>query len=975
MRTYLFRLAFVFMLIFGVISVFSPLYAEKENNQENDRYLLVKGLYQDGVYQPALKELKAFLGDYPKSKHAPDVLYFIADIYLKQKEDSEALRYYKEIFIHYPDYPKRETILTQYFKKRYQSKDYRESLDSLEIIIKDYPQSGFVKKAYRYKREILLKLKEYQQLIQYYQNLLEETPKGMSKGEIYFNIGEAYIWSGDLEKAKENLSLIIQEHPQDPFSAKGMFALGQLHYRLNEYEKALDIFDEFIKKYPQGKDITEVKYYIIRCLYRLKKYEEGAKQAEKIKNSSKNNAKRLFLSARQEVLSGEYQKGIEIYENVIKKYPKDVLAKEAYLEKAAALGHLERYSKGIKILENFINRYHEDRMRAKAELMIGDFFYQKGSLDKSSEAYGALLNTPYYSEFSDRALLKIAEIQRESGDYQKALETYDRLEKQYPYSDTKERFYLGKGEISFALRDYSSALGFFNRIKKEIPNGEFIEQTLFKIGLCYFKQRDYERAVESFQYLLKTIPESRYKEEAQDRIGESHFLKRDYEPGIAKLKQFIEADSKSFRSQNLKFKIAWGYFKAAKKKEALDAFQEVIDLYPASEFAYQSRYWKGIIFFKEKKYQESNDELGMIVDHYLIKDSLNDILWRIGNNHLLLDEPEKAVGVFEKLQKRFPDERYYAIHERLMKAYLKMSKHKEYLESFSKSRTIFSLKNKFVKEAFRSGNDLLTSKNFLEARQVFKEIGKELFMKKEVVNKSLFMIGESYYAEGKNDKAMKYFTELLKKGTDDDTRSRVFFRTANILTRKGDTKKAVQDYEKGYFSAKKGKIKALLLYGAGDSYLKLNLSEKAMEAFERLLIDFPEEKSLIREKMNVGLFFQKNKKNELALKAFQQVMELSPERSVRAEAQFWIGETLELQGKDEEAVAEYLKVAYAYKDEGMWGVTAKFKAGELYEKLGSYDEAIALYQDIAKRLKGQKQGDIALQKTEELKRTIKRKKE
>jgi TolA-binding protein len=442
--------------------------------------------------------------------------------------------------------------------------------------------------------------------------------------------------------------------------------------------------------------------------------------------------------------------------------------------------------------------------------------------------------------------------------------------------------------------------------------------------------------------------------------------------GIKELQEFLDSVYDREYIQRVKFKIAWGYFMDLKYKKALQAFNDVIDLHPESELAYQSRYWRGIIFFKEKKYQNSNDELKMIVSHDSKKDFLNDILWRIGDNYLLSDEPEKAIEIFKKLQKRFPDERYYAIDERLMKAYIKVSNYKEYLDTFSRSREVFSLKNEFIKDAFRLGNELLNYGNFLEARKIFKETGTELFVKKEVVQKSLFMIGESYYAEGRIGEAMKYFKILLKRGVNHDTQSRVYFRMANIFASKGDMKEAVKAYERGFYSAENEKVKALLLYGVGEGYLKLNHLENALDAFERIIKDFPREKSLIKEKMNIGLVFQKNKKNDLAIEAFRQVAEQSQNPSLKAEAQFWIGETLELQGKDQEAIKEYLKAAYSYKHEGMWGVTARFKAGEIYEKLESYREAIVLYKDIAEKFKGKEQGAIASQKIEHIKKLIKR---
>jgi len=73
---------------------------------------------------------------------------------------------------------------------------------------------------------------------------------------------------------------------------------------------------------------------------------------------------------------------------------------------------------------------------------------------------------------------------------------------------------------------------------------------------------------------------------------------------------------------------------------------------------------------------------------------------------------------------------------------------------------------------------------------------------------------------------------------------------------------------------------------------------------------------------------------------------------------FQHGYTLEILGRKEDALASYLKVAYASSN-AQWALTARYRAAELLVDLGRREDAIALYRELATRTEGTVQGDYA----------------
>jgi tetratricopeptide (TPR) repeat protein len=69
----------------------------------------------------------------------------------------------------------------------------------------------------------------------------------------------------------------------------------------------------------------------------------------------------------------------------------------------------------------------------------------------------------------------------------------------------------------------------------------------------------------------------------------------------------------------------------------------------------------------------------------------------------------------------------------------------------------------------------------------------------------------------------------------------------------------------------------------------------------------------------------------------------------QARLRFQLAETLFVLGQYEDAVLEYLKVAYLNEDQFLFAVTARLRAADSYAHLGQRDRAISMYEDIIQR--------------------------
>jgi TolA-binding protein len=156
------------------------------------------------------------------------------------------------------------------------------------------------------------------------------------------------------------------------------------------------------------------------------------------------------------------------------------------------------------------------------------------------------------------------------------------------------------------------------------------------------------------------------------------------------------------------------------------------------------------------------------------------------------------------------------------------------------------------------------------------------------------------------------------------------------------------------------------LFLKGEAAFALSMNEEGLESFNRLADEYSAVGGIDREWLKVGLTFQQHKDYDAAVKVFRALISATKNNEIKAEAQYWVGESLQHQGRHEAAVVEYLKVAYLYPTEGMWALTARYMAAQVYQEMGAYEEAVRLYTKVAKESGDKRKSEYARKRIEEL---------
>lgn len=390
-----------------------------------------------------------------------------------------------------------------------------------------------------------------------YQRALETY---IDSAEIYFKIGQAHYFKGDLDKAINYLDMSVSKNEK----------LGKAYYLLAEtYTKKARFVDASLSAKKAIKVMplrNSCAHYLLSGLYRV---------------SSARSFKNWFLAKYEFVLSlltlpfdkialGNVSKTL----SYVKFLP--MLIKGAYFFQINRFSEaLEVYSDAIDKAPGFIPLY----------CLLGDIYRSLGRFDDAITEYKMAiwldsLNIPAYRH--------LCQAYEEQGDYDSAVEIYEKLIQIMPnmpdvHSNLANILYV-KGDIDGAISHFQTAVTL--NPKKQWTS--VVNQTL---GFVYQEtKQDYDAAISSYQSAYLQTPKDI---DIYVNLGSAFYDKEDIENALQVYRNALDLDPENAKIHcNLGF-LYWG---KGDTDEALKEYQLAIDYDSNYDIAYNNM---GVIYLDD----------------------------------------------------------------------------------------------------------------------------------------------------------------------------------------------------------------------------------------------------------------------------------------------------------------------------------------------------------------------------------------
>jgi len=612
----------------------------------------------------------------------------------------------------------------------------------------------------------------YEEAINEFEKVTAYSPTSDDAKEAIFFIGESYRERGQYKKAESTYNRLLDGFPGLLFRDKVLYYLAQTQFEQQNFNYTSKNLKLLIDTYPNSNFSKMALSQYLECLYKLNQFDnviiEGKKIARNYKDYHNIPDVLLWLASARFAMQ-QPQEGKKILDEIIKDYPEHISRWKA-VEKliefiAKEEGTLKAAEALAEKLQEDIPRNFEEKLRSK----LADYYID---LQDLSRAYFELSNL--ISKFSsslqlDEYIVKYTSVQLDLKKYADINNDYARFKKVFRESDLKDKYLLQLARANFMLNDHESAKELLNQVSSQddeilyekqllnadikLDSGKFSEavneykkllnnrsaakdEILMLLGNVYFEQfHQYSTAKKYYQWILTEYSANDLQDEASYKIALCLENLNEFEDAVTELEQI---DIQKIKHANLRLEITskLEYLKKFKKSDYEAAFSNLLSSLLNSSYSVDAKELKA-------------DLLNILITD--LKDYESAIR--------ILDERTDPENNYKKaiLWIKIAEKYTYELKENLAnEALLKVDAMASKLENTIWSEEIYIRKQLIINPDLNG--------ELIERMIAFVDKND----KNSAANEFRLYLGKYYTSKNENEKAARYFANLINSSAIDD---------------------------------------------------------------------------------------------------------------------------------------------------------------------------------------------------------------
>jgi len=774
--------------------------------------------------------------------------------------------------------------------------------------------------------------------------LIYQHPDNEHRGNAMYLIGESYAAEGKLSEAIEFLMQSIEDKSDNNYSDYTLYALASVYEKTKDYKNAVRYYDDLLTYHPSSPLVFQAQVRIGICYFHLKDYynsilELSNPRVGELQNE--NLAEALYILANSHYRVEEYEDAVEIYIEIIERFPNSKLTRDAqyglgwaYFQQSKYddaynifnslsqgtdslaiqsfiwKGEAKRYSgnnkDALKIFQDFLEQYPSDPSAPAVESLIGLIYFEQKNYQLSAQylSNSTSSNDPVTRA---KAFTMLGEIELNKKNYVKARGKFEpAIRITEAENSVHLRALLGLGVSLFFLGEYEEAAEYIR--EAETINSTFeTDKINFYMAESYYKAKKYQEALSRYNAIAST--DDQYVKQAIYSRGYCHFNLGSYSNSASQFSEFIERYPNDPRVTDARLRLADSYFGSKNFSAASKIFSQL---------------------FKSGNYS-SDDPYA----YYQYAQAL----YKSG-------ETEAAINEFRNLQQKFPGSAY-AENSLFTIGFIRFQNN-EYKEAISDYRNVLEVyKNTTLAPAvyYSMGDSHFNMEMYDSAIANYRTVLTK-YPSSEYVFDAVNGMQYSYVAMGKQEEAINLIDRYISQNPNMKFSDVIYFKKGEIYYSQRDYQNAKTSYQEFIAKYPKSTFVPEAYYWLGKSSQNLKQDEEAIFYFNKVFENYPGSQSAAVSVIELGKIYE-------LLGNYQESIQLLENASKKLKDSPRIPEILFIKGNAyiraddiQKAYATFEELATYHRDD-LFADKAKFEMGLIDLAAARYDLANKYFLEIA----------------------------
>ncbi len=537
-----------------------------------------------GKHDEAIRHIKAFLKNKPKSPEKDSAYYQLAAAYIEKGDYEDAKKLLNPIAANEKNslHDGAIYLLANIAAKQ---KNFKETEKLMALLARtaknrDARNSALFKLGdiYRQNGNLIKAIDQYRR-IKATGN--DSEAKKLNAG-ILFEIAQTYEKLGHPLEAHIGFNGVAKLYYDTELSTEAWHRAILSDADFGNFDRAEKSYLDFLKKNSDKAPVNDVRLYFAQQLFEREDYsntiynlKKGLKEfPDGIHAETTFNLLGItYLTAKQ------FTEAEQALKDFAKKFPDSELVPLSYIYLSESFIEQEYYSRAITTLENLINDFsYSDEAKEAADrvqevymiyadyltatnrfiaaieqyrkitatniienaaFLIGDAYMQAGEYDNASTAFMDFVGRFPDSELAPQAKFSIGEAQMQAEKYAEAEKTFNSIVSG-GLSETNPVLPYAQLQIAFCKYYMDDVDGMSNALAKVIekyPVSNEAGDAYYWIGYLLRSATEYKQAAETYDNLIENFPNHNYASEAAYLAGESYALDNNFAKALEALKR------------------------------------------------------------------------------------------------------------------------------------------------------------------------------------------------------------------------------------------------------------------------------------------------------------------------------------------------------------------------------------------------------------------------------------------------------